>query len=300
MAQSREIKRRIRSVESTKQITRAMKMVAAAKLRKAQAAMYAMRPYAERLNSSLRYLAVDLVGDEHPLFAVREVKRAATIIIAGDRGLCGGFNTNILRAAKAHFAEHPGMEHVLFTIGKRAATGLRKGPNKILKSYYEVFEHLSYVLSGEICDQLVDLYLHKDPDQRIDIAYVVYNQFVTVMTQKPTVRAILPIDFKALARQRREEIAAASGDTPRDIYEIEPDVALVLQRLISRSIATIVYHATLESYAAELGARMSAMDNATNNAEEMIERLTLEFNRARQSGITAELLDIVGGANALA
>lgn len=298
MAQVRDIKRRIKSVENTKQITRAMKMVAAAKLRRAQDRMLSMRPYAERVNRALRYLAVDLVGDEHPLFASREVKRAATVVIAGDRGLCGGFNTNVVRAANRHFAAHPACEHVLFAIGKRAISALRKGERKILKSYFEVFENLSFILAGEICEQLVGLYMTSDPEKRIDEAYVVYNEFVSAMTQKQVVKRILPVDFKELAAERRQELETAEGSRP--IYEIEPDVETVVARLVRHRMATQVYHATLESYAAELSARMTAMDNATTNAEDMIERLTLDFNRARQSGITAELLDIVGGANALA
>ncbi len=294
--QARDIKRRIKSVENTKQITRAMKMVAAAKLRRAQEQMLAMRPYADRISRILRYLAVDLVGDEHPLFAAREPKRTATIVIAGDRGLCGGFNTNILRAASHHMEEKSDREHVLFAIGKRAISKLRKGPYPIVKSYFDVFEKLSYVLAGDICDQLVTLY-GAAPEKRIDEAYIVYNEFVNTISQRQVVKKILPIDYAALVRERKAELEQHEGVRP--IYEIEPDIESVLSRLVGRYLATSVYHATLESYAAELAARMTAMDNATNNAEDMIDRLTLEFNRARQAGITAELMDIVGGANAL-
>lgn len=299
MAVLRDIKRRIRSTENTKQITRAMKMVASAKLRRAQASMLAMRPYAGRLSSLLQHIALDLIGDEHPLFRGRWVKRQLTIVIAGDRGLCGGFNSNILRFAKSHLADHPDREHVLIAIGKRAIGVLRKEPHKILKSYYEVFEDLSYTLAADICDQLVQLYQSSDESQRIDEAWVLHNEFVSTISQQPVAKKILPIDFKELAAERAAALEQSDDDTPRPIYEIEPSVESALERLISRRIATVVYQATLESYAAELAARMTAMDNATNNAEDMIERLTLEFNRARQATITSELMDIVGGANAL-
>ncbi len=298
MPQTREIKRRIRSVKSTQQITRAMKMVAAAKLRRAQDRMVAMRPYAEKLGDLLRYLATDLVGDEHPFFRPREEKRVLTIVIAGDRGLCGGFNSNILRAAHAHLNGLPQVEHRLLVVGKKAISALRKTKHQVLKGYHDVFEKLSYVLAGEICDLCVEKFSAK-PEERIDAAYVVYNQFVNSMQQKPTVTKLLPIDYKSLAGERKQELSAAGAER-RPIYEVEPSVEAALARLISRRLATQVYQATLESYSAELAARMTAMDNATTNAEEMIDSLTLIYNRARQTAITAELMDIVGGANALA
>jgi F-type H+-transporting ATPase subunit gamma len=300
MAQTSDIKRRIRSIKNTQQITRAMKMVAAAKLRRAQDKMMAMRPYADKLHQTLRYLAVDLVGDEHPLFRKREVKRVATIVIAGDRGLCGGFNNNLVKFAKNHIKACGANDHVLFAIGKRAISPLRKGGNEIIKAYHDVFDKLSYVLSGEICEQLVNLYMSADESKRIDEAYVVYNEFLTSITQQPVVKKILPIDFEQLAADRKAELESDENTGIRPIYEIEPDPSTAIERLISRRIATDVFQATLESYAAELAARMNAMENATNNADEMVDKLTLIYNRVRQTGITSELLDIVNGANALA
>jgi F-type H+-transporting ATPase subunit gamma len=296
MQQTRDIKRRIRSIENTKQITRAMKMVAAAKLRRAQQRMLAMRPYAERLEQTLRRLAVDLVGDEHPLFTQREPRRVATLVIAGDRGLCGGFNTNILRAANQHLADQSDRAHVLFAMGKRAILKLRKGPHELAKAYTDVFEKLSYVQAGDICDQLVHLYGESE-EKRIDEAYVVYNEFVTTMSQRPRVRKILPVEFARFAAKEKEEAEEAEG--PRPFYEVEPTTETALARLVGRLLATQVHQATLESRAAELAARMTAMDNATSNAEDTIRDLTMDYNRARQAGITAELMDIVGGANAL-
>jgi len=190
------------------------------------------------------------------------------------------------------------VEHSYMAIGKRAIAGLRKSPHPTVKSYFDVFGELSYVLAGEICDQLVGLYQSSDPAQRIDEAYIVYNEFASVIQQNPIVKKLLPVDYKTLVEERREELKAEC-DKPRPIYEIEPNVEAVMDRLVSRRLATEVYRATLESYAAELAARMTAMDNATNNAEDMIGSLTLTYNRARQAGITGDLLDIVGGANAL-
>jgi F-type H+-transporting ATPase subunit gamma len=299
MPQAREIKHRIKSVENTKQITRAMKMVAAAKLRRAQERMEAMRPYAEKLNAILRYVAIDLIGDEHPLFASRAPKKVLTIVVAGDRGLCGGFNSNIIRAYRKHTASLPDREHSFIAIGKRAIGAVRKDGRKLRKSYYDVFDKLSYVLSGEICDLLVSSYLGSG-EERVDEVYLLYNEFVNMMSQKLVVKKLLPFDHAKLVEERKAEIAGENGKkVVRPVYEIEPDVESVLERLVSHRLSTEVYRAVAESYAAELSARMSAMDSATQNAEEMIGNLTLIYNRARQASITSELLDIVNGANAL-
>jgi F-type H+-transporting ATPase subunit gamma len=301
--QTRDIKRRIRSVKNTQQITRAMKFVAAAKLRRAQERMLAMRPYADRLGAALRHVAVDLVGDEHPLFhKTATPARVATVIIAGDRGLCGGFNTNVFRAARHHFENMPNVQHSFFAIGRRAAGMLKKTGRPVVKQYADVFEKLSYTLATDICEQLVALVNAKN-DGHIDAAYLVYNEFVGMMTQKPVVRQLLPLDFEAFRTERKAELDKATREEhpkPRPLYELEPSAEAVLERLVSRQLATVVYRGTLESYAAELAARMTAMDNATNNAEEMLGNLTLIYNRVRQAGITTELLDIIGGANALA
>lgn len=300
MAQLREIKRRIRSVTNTQQITRAMKLVAAAKLNRAQERMKAMRPYAEKMNETLRFIALDLVGDEHPLFQKRaKVKSATHIVIAGDRGLCGGFNSNLLRAVTSHLADHAAETHSFIAIGKRASQGLRKSPHPTETSYHDVFESLSYLLSQDICSHLVAQYLSKGDDRR-DGAYLVYNEFHSVISQKPVVKRLLPLDYQELIEERKAELATQAEDAPpRSIYEIEPDVETTMRNLIARRLATQVHSAILESYAAELAARMTAMDSATNNAGDMIDRLSLEYNRARQAGITGELLDIIGGANAI-
>ena len=299
-----DIKRRIRSVKNTQQITRAMKFVAAAKLRRAQEAMLAMRPYRRRLDDILRRLSEDLAGDEHPLFSpMNRGNRIATIVIAGDRGLCGGFNANVLRAVHRHVGSLPAAEHWFFTIGKRAAAGVRKtaGRDRIVKAYSDVFDKLSYALAADICDVCVER-MDRKAKQPFDAVYLVYSEFVSAMTQRPVVERLLPFDLAALREERAAEIARDRGEgrAQHPLYGIEPDIETVVARLVARRLATDVHRGALESYAAELSARMTAMDSATNNADEIIDRLTLAFNRARQTGITSELIDIVGGASAQA
>ena len=300
MAQLREIRRRIRSVHETQKITRAMKMVAAAKLRRAQEAMQAMRPYAQRLRTLIGRIALDIFGDEHPLFLARKERKGAsgTLVIAGDKGLCGGFNSNLIRFSLQHMAAKKGAPQQVWTVGKRATSSMRKAGYEIVANYHDVFDSLSYPFSQGLCDQFVDRYMKGS----LDSVSMVYNEFITVMSQKLVERPLLPIDFDEIRATRREEELKrreAGDEKRRDLYEVEPNAEAALRVLVGRLLATQVHHALLESYAAELGARMSAMDNATNNASEMIESLTMEFNRARQTAITAELLDIVGGAAGL-
>ena len=340
--QTQDIKRRIKSVDNTQQITRAMKFVAAAKLRQAQERMLAMRPYADAIDGLIRHVAEDLVGDEHPLFQARpEIRRTAYVLIAGDRGLAGGFNSNLFRAVDEYLRVRPDSEAVFFAVGKRTVSHLRKSGRKVLRTYHDVFEKLSYVLAGEICDRLVAL-METEGEERIDEAYVIYNEFASMLTQRPVIRKLLPVDVREIQRKRRaeqdesgpqtqdlgpilEEIvleeapddifdvddaedelmekqgeieAEAKKPPPRPIYELLPTPEAAIGKLMSRRMSTELYRAMLESYAAELAARMSAMDNATANAEEMVARLTLDLNRARQTGITMELLDIIGGADA--
>lgn len=302
--QTRDIKRRMRSVKNTQQITRAMKFVSAAKLRRAQDQMLAIRPYADYLDGILRNLSQDLVGDEHPLFQSRtSVKRVAIVVIAGDRGLCGGFNTAIIRETVHFVGSLYDAQPVFFAIGKRAIGGLRKLKYNIVKSYHDVFDKLSYVLASEICRQLVERMASKSENDRIDAAYVIYNQFVSMITQKPVVRQLLPFDLKAMrAGKPSGDASAVTAESPahgRLVYELLPDPVAAVEKLVARRLATDVFRNTIESYTAELAARMSSMDNATKNADDMMSGLSLKYNRARQSGITTELMDIIGGASAL-
>jgi F-type H+-transporting ATPase subunit gamma len=261
-----------------------------------------MRPYAAGIMGLLSDLSLDLYGDEHPLLSPRpEIKRVATIVIAGDRGLCGGFNNNAIKEYRAHRATLSGKDEVVYAIGKRAIMALKKQNCNLIKTHQDIFDSLSFVVLREACDMLTDLYLHPDPDQRIDEVHIVHNTFVSAISQRPITKKILPLDIHALREERKAELEESNkeGEKPRPIYEVEPNIEGAINSLVMRAVSTIVYQACLESYAAELAARMNAMENATNNAGDMIDRLTLVFNRARQSAITGELLDIVGGANAL-
>ena len=336
--QTRDIQRRIRSVKNTQQITRAMKFVAAAKLRRAQDQMLAMRPYADAIDGLIKHVAEDLIGDEHPIFTPHpDARRAAYVLIASDRGLCGGFNTNIFRAVDGYIEARRGVEPVFFAIGKRTVGHLRQAGRKVIRSYFDVFEKLSYIMAGDICDTLVASF-SAGSAERVDEAYVVYNEFASMLTQRPVIRKLLPIDIGEIRRGKKaaeddnqgakgavlEEIvleeapddifdvteaeeemlaeqgeieAAAKAPPLRPIYELLPDPHAALEKLMARRMATEIYRGMLESYAAELAARMSAMDAATANAEEMVSHLTLDLNRARQTGITMELLDIIGGSD---
>ncbi len=297
MAQARQVLTRINSVKNTQKITRAMKMVAAAKLNRAQSKMDSIRPYSQGIAAIFSGIASNLFGDEHPLLQPRECKRVLSIVIGGDRGLCGGFNNNIIREAKKYALENNNVDHVFYAIGKRAIWGLNKEHKNVLKSWYDVFDKLSFLLSGDIAKRLIGLYLSKDESEKIDEVNIIYNQFVSRMSQVPTVQRIMPLNLSEIAEQ-----AAAiekKEDYIRPVYNIEPSPAEALTSLVTHYISTEIYHAIIESYAAELAARMAAMDSATNSADDMIGSLTLLYNRARQAGITSELLDIVGGANAL-
>jgi F-type H+-transporting ATPase subunit gamma len=339
--QTQDIKRRIRSVKSTQQITRAMKFVAAAKLRRAQEQMLAMRPYADAVDGLVNHVAEDLIGDEHPLLRPHaEVKRVAYVLIAGDRGLAGGFNNNLFRAVTDYVCSKEGVEPIFFAIGRRTIAYLRKAGFRIVRTYHDVFEKLSYIMAGDICEKL-EAMMSADGGDRIDEAYVVYNEFATMLTQRPVIRKLLPVtvgDMLAKGRAGADAALKKNGDAVleeivldeapddifdvgdaeeqlmeqqgemeaerrqapvRPVYELLPDARTALDKLMARRMATEIYRGMLESHAAELAARMSAMDNATNNAEEMVSTLTLELNRARQYGITMELLDIIGGSNAL-
>ena len=297
MVQARQILTRINSVKNTQKITRAMKMVAAAKLNRAQGKMDSIRPYSQGIAAIFSGIASNLFGDEHPLLKPRETKRSLSIVIGGDRGLCGGFNNNIIREAKTYCAENSKIDHVFFAIGKRVIWGLNKEKKDVLKSWYDVFDKLSFLLSGDIAKRLMDLYLSKDDAVRIDEVNIIYNRFVSRMSQLPTVTRIMPLNLAEIAEQ--VEDAKKKEDYIRPVYNIEPSPAEALTSLVTHYISTEIYHAIIESYTAELAARMAAMDSATSSADDMIDSLTLIYNRARQASITLELLDIVGGANAL-
>ena len=289
MASLRDIRKRIRSVKNTQKITKAMKLVAAARLRRAQEAITQARPYASEIGSLLQRVAAraSIEGDGvvHPLLDMRSPSRVLLVVITSDRGQCGAFNSNLLRRAERFMAENRDrFEHLeVAAIGRKGRDYFRKKP-AVQKREIAPFATLTYRRASEIADELVKEFI----DHKLDAVYLLYNEFQSAISQRVTVQDILPIV--------QDELPADEGGVD---YIYEPNREDVLEELIPRYVATQVWAALLESAASEWGARMTAMDSATRNARELVEEYTLQYNRARQSAITRDLMDIVGGAEAL-
>jgi F-type H+-transporting ATPase subunit gamma len=285
MASLKTIRKRISSVKSTQQITKAMKMVAAAKLRRAQEAAQQARPYAEKLSALLQTVAARVGEDaDHPLLATHAAERRIDVIlVTGDRGLCGGYNSQLIRRLEHFLTEHRGAEVRLITVGNKGYMYFRKRPVGVSAQYTHLPAGPGLPLALELSAQVARDYT----EEKTDAVYVLYSQFRSAISQVPTIERLLPVP------------AAAESSGPQLDYLYEPDEATLLDRLLRQYITTLVHRAFLESIASEQGARMTAMDNATRNAREMIDRLTLEMNRARQAAITTELMEIVSGAEAL-
>ncbi|MCU0452482.1 MAG: ATP synthase F1 subunit gamma [Bacteroidetes bacterium] len=291
MATLREIRRRIGGVKNTQKITKAMKMVAAAKLRRAQDSMIAARPYAKAMRTMLGNLAGEVTGSAGPLFETREIRRVAVIVVTADRGLCGAFNSNVMRAAEDHLRRNYGALLAqgnvrLVAVGKKGADYFTKrGPAPAAK-HVGLFSGLDFQSARQISQQVVDWY-QKGTVDRVD---VVYNEFKNVAQQRVMIDQFLPVP--PIETQR-----TGSGVSPQYIYE--PSGEAILADLLPKHLNFQIWRILLESNAAEQGARMTAMANATENAKEIIRDLTLSYNKARQAGITKELLEIVAGAEAL-
>ena len=285
MATLRDIRRRIRSVQSTQKITRAMKLVAAAKLRRAQERITEARPYALKMAELLSSL-VTRAGDEaHPLLARRTTGRKRLVIITADKGLCGAFNSNILRASLAFLREQGQTDVTLVVVGKKARDFYRRRQWEVKSEMLGFFDQLAYSHAQELAGQLIQSYLAQDVDE----VHLLYNEFRSVAVQRVKREQLLPI--------ASETAGDGQGVTGDYIYEPSPEG--ILAALLPRHVTTQVYRALMESVAGEHGARMTAMESATKNAKEMIDVLTIQYNKARQERITKELLDIVGGAEAL-
>ena len=285
MASARDIKRKIKSVKKTQQITKAMKMVAAAKLRRAQEAAIAARPYAVKLTEVLGRVA-NAAGDvSHPLLEVRDEKKVAYIVITADRGLCGGFNSNTIRYAVRELKniDNPS----IIAVGRKARDYFKRLDNvQMAVSYVGLGEYVHFGQAQEIAKFVIEKYTEGE----FDSVYLVFSEFINTLTQRPTKQKLLPVEPPE-QKQEKEGVSAT--------YTFEPSAEIVLSELLPKYIEISLYRAILESKAGEQGARMTAMDSATNNAKEMIDKLTLSFNRARQAAITKELAEIVGGAAAL-
>src|SRR5262245_53013777 len=286
MATLRDIQRRIRSVQSTQKITRAMKLVAAAKLRRAQERILAARPYATKMADLLGHLVVGAERDGHPLLQQREGPRRQIVIITADRGLAGAFNSNILRRAVELIRESSAAEVTLVVVGRKARDFFRRRPHTIKRDMIGFWDQLAYHHACDLADAFMQQYL----DDELDEVVLLYNEFRSVALQRPVRVTLLPIP--------RAE-TATDGAAEHVDYIYEPSAEGILGDLLPRHVRMQVYRALMESLAGEYGARMTAMEAATKNAKEMIEVLTIQYNKARQEKITKELLDIVGGAEAL-
>lgn len=285
MPSLKDIRKRISSVRNTQKITKAMKMVAAAKLRRAQDAAIAARPYASKLTGLLENVAGRVGAAAHPLLQAHdETKSIHVLLVTADRGLCGGYNANLIRKC-ANFIELKGADKIKLTcVGRRGYDYFKKRPVRIVGEHINLFGGPGLALAESLAESLRREYA----DGSTDAVYVVYNQFRSALVQEPTVEQVLPI----VPPER------AAGASSAD-YLYEPDAATLLGRLLEQYVTVLIQRSFLEATASEHGARMTAMDSATNNAADMIDRLTLDMNRARQAGITKELMEIVGGAEAL-
>ncbi|AFM43461.1 ATP synthase F1 subcomplex gamma subunit [Desulfosporosinus acidiphilus SJ4] len=279
MAGVRDIRRRIRSVRNMQQITKAMKMVSAAKLRKAQQKLIAARPYANQLQGVLERLSQ--AGDTvHPLLVKRPVQKVVYVLITSDRGLCGGYNANLIRKTTGLIAETP-QEVKLVTVGRKGRDFFRRGKIEFLAEFVALGDDPSFNQAKDIAQEVIRLYEQGEADE----VYLLYTEFVSAITQRPSQVKLLPIE-KPEGKYGKQ-------------YIFEPSPDEILAGLLPKYVETQIFRSILEGKASEQGARMTAMSSATDNATDMIDRLSLAMNRARQAAITKEISEIVGGAAAL-
>ncbi len=289
-----DLKKRITSVKSTQKITKAMKMVATAKLRKAQENAEKGRPYSERMNNIILNLSKNITDKENSSKLLVGTGREDThlcIVLTADRGLCGGFNTNIIKKAKNYFDKlsKEGKKFKIITVGT-------KGYDQLKRNYKDkIIEKISFKDSKNInyfdAEKVGSLILEKFDKEEFDICTIFYNKFKNVMTQIPQQQQIIPL--------QSEDENDSSNEQSDDSYEFEPDEDEILSNLLPKNITTQIFKAMLENSASEQGSRMTAMDNATRNAGELVDKLSIEYNRSRQAAITKELIEIISGAESL-
>ncbi len=283
MAKTQDIRRRIRSVRNTMQLTKAMKMVSAAKLRRAQEQMLRARPYARSMLRVLRSLASRVVVESHPLLEQRPARRVRVVVFTADKGLCGAFNAGVLRTAEAFVATQREQELSFVAVGKKGRDLIgRRRP--LAAEWVDVFRLVEFATAARIARSLIDVQLARE----VDAVHLVYNEFKSAIQARPVVQRLLPVEPAQLG----------AGETGDD-YLYEPEPAAIFDALLPHYVENQVHQAMLESSAAEHAARMSAMDSATNNAGELIDSLTLTMNRVRQASITTEIIEVVSGAEAL-
>jgi F-type H+-transporting ATPase subunit gamma len=280
------LRRRIASIKSTQQITRAMKMVAAARLRRAHERIIDARPYADKMREVLQSLSLRTDPETHPLLVRREMRRVELLAITTDRGLCGSFNQNVFRRVERFLRENRTVyaEISLSVVGRKGADYFRRRNIPIIRDYVGRFREIDYLTAAAIGKDLVEDY----SAEAVDGVFLVYNEFRSPLVQRVVVKDLLPI----------EPLEVEADYYPVD-YIYEPSAAAIVSELLPRYVEVQIYRALLESMAGEHGARMTAMGSATENAQDMIEKLTLVYNKARQSAITKEMMEIVGGAEAL-
>ena len=291
MASLDDLKKRIASVKSTQKITKAMKMVAAAKLRRAQESAEKGRPYSEKMNNIILNLSSGISDKENApklLSGSGNDKVHLCVVMTSDRGLCGGFNSNIIKKAKSYFAKlaEDEKELKIITVGSKGNDQLKRayGDKIIANISFKDSKHANYFDADKVGKMVIE----KFGAEEFDVCTIFYNQFKNVITQIPQAQQIIPLNVK-----NSEE------DKSEDSYEFEPDEDEILSNLLPKNISTQIFKAMLENSASEQGSRMSAMDNATRNAGEMVDKLTIEYNRSRQAAITKELIEIISGAESL-
>lgn len=285
MANLKDIKKRIGSLKNTSQITKAMKMVSAAKLRRAQEAIVAGRPYADKMQSVLSNLSAGVDSSANPLLEVREVTKIGVILFTSDRGLCGGFNGNLIKKMeKVAAGELAGKEISYSFYGKKGKEYFKRRGVEAVIAHKTAPAGTGYDLSLDMSSSVIDAYVGGE----IDELYLIYGKFESAMTQTPVLEKLLPI----VSEEESED-----ADTTDFLFE--PDAVGLLEKLIPKYVASQLYRAVLETAASEHGARMSAMDSASKNASEMIGDLTVQYNRVRQAAITTDLMDIINGAQAV-
>ncbi len=280
MATLLDIRRRIRSVKNTQQITRAMKMVATARLRRAQDSIFNARPYANQMLTLLASLAARTEQRAHPLLAERPIEKVLLVLITADRGLCGAFNANLIRAALDYVKRRGDKEVSIIAVGRKGRDAFRKQPLKMVSEHLNLFGHLQFSHAQQVAKEIIDLYT----EQKVDAVDFLYNEFKSILMQRVMVERYLPV----------KPVLPATGEELID-YIYEQPALEIANALLPRYVEIEVYRALLESQAAELAAKMTAMDAATNNASELIDSLTLHLNRVRQAAITREIIEVVSG-----
>jgi F-type H+-transporting ATPase subunit gamma len=298
----RDIRKRIASVRSTQQITKAMKMVAAAKLRRAQENIWAARPYATKISEVLESLVTQTSPEAHPLLAGREERRVELVLFTSDRGLCGAYNMNLIQRAERFLEEQKALTHEVFFsfVGRKGRDYFRKRKAQVHREFINFFGRVDYSFASRIGQEVVLGFIEK----QVDAIYLLYSEFRSAVQQQVILKKILPVTPEISAE---EGIAfsppSAEEQPPKGTaaaeYLYEPSQVEILDKILPLYVEVQLYRGLLEALASEYGARMTAMENATNNAGEMIDKLTLVYNKARQAAITKELIEIVSGAEAL-